>query len=134
MFDVFSPPPPPPPVFLSLSLPLHFNFYIDSRTVCLSQYERFLVLMLLLCFLSLNVDLSLSPSKKNKNKKRSGMLLRLLSHSLSRDVHMRRKNNERHIYTSNLKFFPNRFSQPGHLRGYCRISQSVSLPLLPGIG
>ena len=128
-------PPPSPSLPLSLSLPLHFNFYIDLRTVCLSQYERFLVLMLLLCFLSLNVDLSLSPSKKKqKQKKRSGMLLRLLTHSLSRDVHMRRKNNERHIYTSNLKFFPNRFSQPGHLRGYCRISQSVSLPLLPGIG
>ena len=71
VFDVFSPPPPPtsPSLSLSLSLPLHFNFYIDFRTVCLSQYERFLVLMLLLCFLSLNVDLSLSPSKKKTNKK-----------------------------------------------------------------
>ena len=123
VFDVFSPPPP------SLSLPLHFNFHVDFRTVCLPQYEWFLVLSFFHTFFPYMLILLVLQAKKNW----SGILFSLLTYSLSRDVHMHRKNDQRHIYSSNLKFFSMRFSQPGHLRGCCHISPNVSLPLPPGI-
>ena len=131
VFDVFSP-PPLPPLSLSLSLSLStFTFQFSHRfSYCLSSSVGMVsCLKLLSYFLSLHVDPSLSPRKKNW----SGILFSLLTYSLSRDVHMHRKNDQRHIYSSNLKFFFMRFSQPGHLRGCCHISPNVSLPLPPGI-
>ena len=132
VWRVLSPPPPPLPLSFSLSLSLStFTFQFSHRfSYCLSSSVGMVsCLKLLSYFLSLHVDPSLSPRKKNW----SGILFSLLTYSLSRDVHMHRKNDQRHIYSSNLKFFFMRFSQPGHLRGCCHISPNVSLPLPPGI-